>query len=269
MNKNLCFAQILALLALLVPSGLAQQFDPSLYAGLEWRLIGPFRGGRSVAVAGVPSQPNVFYFGAVSGGVWKTENAGETWKPIFDSQPIASIGAIAVAASNPNVIYVGSGEADMRSNISYGDGMYKSSDGGTTWRNFGLRDTRQIGRILVDPRNPDVVFVAALGHAYGPNAERGVFRSIDGGRTWQKVLFKDDSTGAIDLAWNPHHPQTIFASLWRTRRPPWNVYPPSNGPGSGLYKSTDGGTTWRQITGHGFPSEGLGRIGIAVALGQP
>jgi photosystem II stability/assembly factor-like uncharacterized protein len=217
----------------------------------------------------VPSQPNVFYFGAVGGGVWKTENAGETWNPIFDSQPISSIGAIAVSASNPDVIYVGSGEADMRSQISYGDGMYKSSDGGKTWRNIGLRETRQIGRILVDPHNPDIVLVAALGHAYGPDDERGVYRSSDGGNTWEKVLFKDANVGAIDLAWNSGNPQTVYASLWQTRRPPWNVYPPSNGPGSGLYKSTDEGKTWKQITGNGFPSEGLGRIGIAVAPSDP
>jgi photosystem II stability/assembly factor-like uncharacterized protein len=248
---------------------LSQQFDPSLYSGMRWRLVGPFRGGRSIAIAGVPSQPNVFYFGAVGGGVWKTENTGETWNPIFDSQPIASIGAIAVSALNPDVIYVGSGEADMRSQISYGDGMYKSSDGGKTWKNIGLHDTRQIGRILVDPHNPDIVLVAALGHAYGPNDERGVFRSSDGGNTWEKVLFKDANTGAIELAWSAGNPQTVYASLWQTRRPPWNVYPPSNGPGSGLYKSTDEGKTWKQITGNGFPSEGLGRVGIAVAPSDP
>lgn len=253
-------------LALLVSHlATSQQFDRSLYSGMKWRLVGPFRAGRSVAVAGVPSQPSVFYFGSVGGGVWKTENAGETWKPIFDSQPIASIGAIAVSASNPDVIYVGSGEADMRSQISYGDGMYKSTDGGKTWRNIGLHDTRQIGRILVDPHNPDVVLVAALGHAYGSNDERGVFRSSDGGSTWEKVLYKDPNVGAIDLAWNASNPQTVYASMWQTRRPPWNVYPPSNGPGGGLYKSTDEGKTWQQITGNGFPSEGLGRIGLAVA----
>ncbi|MBV9435619.1 MAG: hypothetical protein JOZ44_06185 [Acidobacteria bacterium] len=255
----------LYVLFLFLATSLFSQVDPSLYSGMRWRLVGPFRGGRSIAVAGVPSQPNVFYFGSVGGGVWKTQNAGQTWKPIFDSQSIASIGAIAVSASNPEVIYVGTGEADMRSQISYGDGMYKSSDGGRTWRNIGLRDTRQIGRILVDPRNPDVVLVAALGHAYGENEERGVFRSADGGSTWQKVLFKDASTGAIDLAWNAGNPQVVYASLWQVRRPPWNVYPPASGPGSGLYKSEDEGKTWKQITGNGFPSEGLGRIGIAVA----
>jgi len=260
---------MLTAVLLLTSAVLAQQIDTSLYSGMRWRLVGPFRGGRCVAVAGVPSQPNVFYFGSVGGGVWRTVNAGETWAPIFDSQPIASIGAIAVSASNPEVIYVGSGEADMRSQISYGDGMYKSTDGGKTWHNIGLRDTRQIGRILVDSKNPDVVLVAALGHAYGPNEERGVFRSSDGGNTWQKVLYKDSNTGAIELAWNAQNPQTVYASLWQTRRPPWNVYPPSNGSGSGLYKSSDEGKTWQQITGNGFPSEGLGRIGLAVAPSDP
>jgi photosystem II stability/assembly factor-like uncharacterized protein len=260
---------LLAALLLLTGALFAQQFDTSLYSGMRWRLVGPFRGGRSVAVAGVPSQPNVFYFGSVGGGVWKTANAGETWTPIFDSQAIASVGAIAVSASNPDVIYVGSGEADMRSQISYGDGMYKSTDGGKTWRNIGLRDTRQIGRILVDPKNPDIVIVAALGHAYGPNEERGVFRSTNGGNTWEKVLYKDSNTGAIELAWNAQNPQTVYASLWQTRRPPWNVYPPSNGLGSGLYKSVDEGKTWQQITANGFPTEGLGRIGLAVAPSDP
>ncbi len=247
----------------------AQQYDPSLFAGLRWRMIGPFRGGRAVAVSGVIGQPNVFYFGAVCGGVWKTTNAGRTWAPIFDSQPVASIGAVAVAPSDPNVIYVGSGEADFRSDICSGNGAYKSTDAGRTWTRIGLDDTRHIGRVLVDPHDPRVVFVAALGHAYGPNAERGVFRSKDGGESWQKVLFKDDNTGAIDLAFDPRDSRIIYAALFQTRRPPWNVYPPSYGPGSGLYKSTDGGDTWRQVTGHGLPSEKLGRIGIAVAPTAP
>ncbi|HEY3173835.1 MAG TPA: hypothetical protein VGK86_14800, partial [Thermoanaerobaculia bacterium] len=181
----------------------AQPFDPSLFAGMRWRLVGPFRGGRALAAAGVPGNPDLFYFGAVGGGVWRSDNAGRTWDPIFDGQPIASIGALAVAPSNPNVIFVGSGEADMRSDISYGNGVYKSVDGGKTWTHIGLADTRQIGRILVDPRDPNLVFVAALGHAYGPNKERGVFRSKDGGKSWAPVLFKDDDTGAIDLAFDP------------------------------------------------------------------
>jgi photosystem II stability/assembly factor-like uncharacterized protein len=216
-------------------------------------------------VSGVRGQPEVYYFGAVGGGVWKTNDAGRTWNPIFDATGAASIGAIAVAPSNPNVIYVGTGEADMRSSISYGNGMYKSIDAGKTWTHIGLSDSRHIGRVLVDPRNSERVYVAALGHAYGPNAERGVFRSNDGGKTWQRVLFKDDNTGAIDLAFEPGNPQTIYAALWQTRRPPWSVYAPSKGPGSGLYRSHDGGEHWEQVHGQGLPSEGLGRIGIAFA----
>jgi len=252
-----------------VPAGAAGPVNPAFLSGLHWRLVGPFRGGRSVAATGVPGNPTLFYFGAVAGGVWKTNDAGRTWKPIFDGQPIASIGAISVAPSNPSVIYVGSGEADMRSDISYGDGVYRSVDAGATWQHVGLADTRQIGRIIVDPTNPDIAFVAALGHGYGPNAERGVFRTTDGAKTWQKVLYKDENTGAIDLAFDPADPHTVFAALWQTRRPPWSVYPPSNGPGTGLYVSHDSGATWLHITGHGFPSTGLGRIGIAMTPSDP
>jgi len=257
----------LLVLACLAGSGLrltAQPFDAMLFSEMHWRMAGPFRGGRVLTVAGVPGQPNRFYFGSVGGGVWRSDNAGRTWEPIFDGQPIASIGAIAVAPSDAQVLYVGSGEADMRSDISYGNGMYKSVDGGRTWQRLGLSDSRQIGKILVDPRDPNLVFVAALGHAYGPNPERGVFRSRDGGKTWSRVLFHDENTGAIDLAFDPYDSRTILASLWQTRRPPWNVYPPSNGPGSGLYRSTDGGDTWKPVTGD-LPSEKLGRIRIAFA----
>ena len=250
--------------ALLALRAQPQRIDPRLYAGLRWRNIGPFRGGRVNGVSGVPGQPSTFYFGSVGGGVWKTTNAGRTWTPIFDSQPIASIGAIGVAPSNPNVVYVGSGEADMRSQISYGNGMYKSTDAGRTWTHVGLDDTRQIGKVIVDPRNADVVFVAALGHAYGANPDRGVYRSRDGGATWQKVLFKSNDVGAIDLAFDPGDPQTIYAALWNTRRPPWSIYPPAYGPGSGLYKSTDGGSNWQQLA-RGLPADGVGRIGVAVA----
>ena len=246
----------------------AQPYDPSLLSGLRWRMVGPFRGGRAVTATGVPGQPNRFYFGAVGGGVWRSDNAGRTWDPVFDTQPVASIGAIAVAPSDPNVIYVGSGEADMRSDITYGNGMYRSGDAGRSWRRIGLEESRQIGKVLVDPRDSNVVFVAALGHGYGPNRERGVFRSKDGGRTWKQVLGRDADTGAIDLAFDPSRPATILAALWQTRRPPWNVYPPSNGPGSGLYRSDDGGDTWTHVTA-GLPSEKLGRIGVAFAPSDP
>jgi photosystem II stability/assembly factor-like uncharacterized protein len=260
-------AGFFAIAAMFFPAA-AQSPEPAVAAAMRWRLVGPFRGGRTITATGVPGQPNRFYFGSVGGGVWRSDNAGRTWDPIFDSQPIASIGAIALAPSNPDVIYVGSGEADMRSDISHGNGMYKSIDGGKSWTRIGLADTRQIGRILVDPRDANLVFVAALGHGYGPNKERGVFRSKDGGKSWQAVLYKDENTGAIDLAFDPEDSKTILAALWNTRRPPWNVYPPSYGPGSGLYRSVDGGDTWTQVT-NGIPTEKLGRIRIAFAPSAP
>ena len=242
----------------------AQTIPPSAYAALRWRLIGPHRGGRVLAVAGVPGDPATFYFGAVDGGVWRTRNAGVTWEPLFDDQPIASVGALAVAPSDPSIIYVGTGEASLRSDITYGAGVYKSTDGGAHWQSLGLADTRHIGRILVDPRNPDVVLVAALGHAYGPNAERGVFRSTDGGRTWKSVLYQGPDIGAIDLAADPDDPLVAYAALYQARRTPWEQYPPDEGPGSGLYKSTDGGATWTPLSEHGLPAGPLGRIGLAV-----
>jgi len=242
----------------------AQQLDPGLYSGLRWRMIGPFRGGRINAVSGAVGQPDTFYFGSVGGGVWKTLNAGRTWIPVFDANNVASIGAIGVAPSNPNVVYVGTGEADMRDSIAFGDGIYKSADAGKTWKHIGLENTKQIGRIIVDPKNPNTVFVAALGNAYGPNPDRGVYRSRDGGATWQKVLFKNDDVGAIDLAFDPTDSQIVYATLWNVRRPPWFIYAPANGPGAGIFKSTDGGTTWKEIS-TGIPIEGRGHIGIAVA----
>ncbi len=244
----------------------AQQYDEAKLQGLKWRLIGPFRGGRTLAVTGIPGNPDVFYFGAVSGGVWKTTNAGITWDPIFDKEPISSIGAIAVAESDPNVIYVGTGEACIRGNISYGDGVYKSVDAGKTWTNVGLRDTRQIGALIIDPHNPDVVFVAALGHAYGRNTERGIFRTVDGGKNWERVLYKDDKTGGIDIVFDPQNPHTLFAAMWEANRTPWSLT--SGGPGSGLYKSSDNGTTWKRIEGHGFPEGVLGKIGVSVSGGD-
>jgi photosystem II stability/assembly factor-like uncharacterized protein len=251
----------------LLAAACAQAASPDLFNALRWRNIGPFRGGRVVSVSGVAGNTATFYFGSVGGGVWKTTNAGVTWSPIFDGQPIASIGAIGVAPSNPNVLYVGTGETDIRSQIGFGDGVYKSTDGGKTWTNTGLPDTRAIGRILVDPRNPDRVFVAALGHQYGPNAERGVFRSTDGGRTWSKVLFTNAETGAVDLAWDPADTRIIYATMWNAHRPPWSQYAPIEGPGSGLWKTTDGGDHWSQVTGNGLPASLWRRSGVAVATG--
>ena len=269
----LVFLSLLLLLCapvrLLAGPDTPKQFEQKLFQEMRWRSIGPSRGGRTLAVAGVRGQPEVYYFGSVGGGVWKTNDAGRTWKPIFDSQAVGSIGAIAVAPSDSNVIYVGSGEADMRASISRGNGMYKSMDGGKTWLHIGLEDSRQIGRIIVDPRDANKVYAAALGHAYGPNPERGVFRSKDGGKSWQKILFHDENTGAIDVAFEPGNPKVMYASLWQTRRPPWSIYAPSYGPGSGLYRSNDGGDHWEQVNGQGLPSEGLGRIGIAFAPSNP
>jgi len=241
----------------------AQQPDPSLYSGLRWRMIGPFRAGRVNAVSGVVGQPDTFYFGSVGGGVWKSSNAGRTWTPIFDATDVASIGAIGVAPSDANVIYVGTGEADMRDSIAFGNGIYKSTDAGKTWKHLGLENTKQIGRIIVDPKNPNTLFVAALGNVYAPNPDRGVYRSRDGGVTWQKVLFKNDDVGAIDLQFDPTDSKIVYATLWNVRRPPWFIYAPANGPGAGIFKSVDGGTTWKEIS-EGIPLEGRGHIGISV-----
>jgi photosystem II stability/assembly factor-like uncharacterized protein len=261
------FAPVAILFVILVSSfSLAQQLDPSLYSGLRWRMIGPHRGGRTVSVSGVESQPNVYYFGGVGGGVWKSVNGGITWEPIFDSQPIASIGALTVAPSNPDVIYVGTGESDFRSDLTYGNGVYKSTDGGRTWKNIGLKSSQHISRIAIDPRNPDVVYVAAMGSAYGPSAERGVFRSTDGGATWQKVLFRNEDSGAIDITLDPDHPQTVWAALLHDRRPPWSAYPPVTISGE-IYKSNDGGTVWNPVKGGGLPEGDWGRMGLAVARG--
>ena len=231
-------------------------------------MLGPFRGGRVDAVTGVPGRPNEFYFGAVNGGVWKSIDAGRVWTPVFDSQPVASIGAIAVAPSAPDVVYVGSGESTLRDSVGFGNGMYKSTDAGKSWTHLGLDDTHHIGKIAVDPRNPNVVFVAAIGHLYAPSPERGVFRSLDGGKTWQKVLYKNDDVGAVEVVIDPTNSRVVYAGLWNTRRPPWFTYAPTNGPGGGIFKSTDGGTTWQQLT-VGLPKEGIGRTGIAVAPSNP
>jgi photosystem II stability/assembly factor-like uncharacterized protein len=241
----------------------ADQYNDALFHGMKWRSIGPYRGGRVLAVTGVPNDPNTFYFGGVAGGVWRSSNAGLSWEPLFDKQPISSIGAIAVSDSNPNVIYVGTGEACIRGNISYGNGVYKSTDGGKTWANIGLKDTQHIASIIIHPRNPDIVYVAALGHAYGPNAERGVFRTVDGGKSWEKVLYKDEKTGAIDVVFDPHNPNVLFAALYQVQRTPWSLE--GGGPGSGLYRSTDGGSSWKRLDGKGMPKSIMGRIGVSVS----
>ncbi|HEY0368322.1 MAG TPA: hypothetical protein VGC85_01880, partial [Chthoniobacterales bacterium] len=238
-------------------------FDQKLFSGMKWRQVGPFRGGRASSIAGVADEPNTYYFGAASGGVWKTTDGGANWFPVFDKESIASIGAIAVAPSDHNVVYVGTGEPNMRGNVTWGNGVYRSLDAGKTWKSIGLKDARQIGAIAVDPKNADIALVAAFGHAFGPNQERGVFRTTDGGKTWTKTLFKDENTGAIDLAMDPHNPNVVFAALWQARRQPWNFS--SGGPGSGLYRSEDGGVTWKQLQGNGLPDEMLGRIGLTVS----
>jgi photosystem II stability/assembly factor-like uncharacterized protein len=232
--------------------------------GLKWRLIGPFRGGRVVAVAGVPGDSATFYFGAVNGGIWKTSDAGTVWKPIFDDQPVGSIGAIAVAPSDPKTIYAGTGESDIRSDLSSGNGVYKSIDAGSTWTHAGLEDTRQISRIVVDPRDPNVVYVGVLGHAYGPNEQRGVYKSVDGGTHWAKILDEGSEIGISDVAICSGNPQLLFAGTWNTHRPPWSTYAPIDGPGGGLYRSKDAGKTWSRLN-KGLPEGDWGRIGVDVA----
>src|SRR5271170_190450 len=258
------FCRIIASLLLSLPCA-AQSASSQLFNDMEWRLIGPFRGGRAVAVSGVPGDDTTFYFGGVDGGVWKTTNAGTTWKPIFDNQPVASIGALAVSPSNPKVIYVGTGESDIRPDLASGDGVYKSTDGGATWTNMGLKDTRQISKIVIDPNNPDVVYAGALGHAYGPNTDRGVYKSTDGGATWKRSLFKGPDLGVADLAIAIAKPSVLFATLWNAHRPPWSTYAPLLGKGSGLYRSQDAGESWQEVSGNGLPQGTWGRSGVAVS----
>ena len=258
-------AALLAAITLSTPYALAQKPAVSPFDGLKFRQIGPFRGGRVGAVTGVQSQPLTFYFGSAGGGIFKTTDGGAHWLPIADGQlKLGSIGAIAVADSDPNILYVGTGEGDLRGNASHGDGVYKSTDAGHTWKNVGLSDTQQIGALKIDPKNPDIAFVAAMGHWAGANAERGVFRTQDGGKTWKKVLYKSDKAGAIDVSIDPLNSNIIYASIYQFLRQPWNF--DSGGPDSGLWKSTDGGDTWKEISRNpGLPKGTLGRIGIAVS----
>jgi photosystem II stability/assembly factor-like uncharacterized protein len=248
-------------------SSSAQQIPENTYQDLHWRMIGPFRGGRTRAATGVPSQPNVFYMGQVNGGVWKSDDYGRTWNPIFDHESTQSIGAIAVAASDPNIIYVASGEGLHRPDLSVGNGIYKTSDGGKTWTHLGLRGGEQIPAFAIDPRDPNRIFAAVLGHPYGPNEERGLFRSTDGGESWQKAIYKDENTGASDVEIDPSNPDVIYASMWEVREGPWEDNNEVNGTGGGLFKSTDGGNTWRQLT-NGLPKD-LSQIYVAIAPSDP
>jgi photosystem II stability/assembly factor-like uncharacterized protein len=245
------------------PGGAQKEDKKEEPQGLQYRLVGPFRGGRSLTASGIPGNARVYYFGGTGGGVWKSDDGAATWKSVFDKEGTSSIGSLAVAESDPNIVYAGTGEACIRGNISHGDGVYKSTDAGKTWKNIGLTDTRAIGKLIVHPRDPNTVFVAALGHVYGPNTERGVFRTTDGGKTWEKVLYKDQNTGAVDIAFDPGNPSILFASLWQAYRTPWSLS--SGGPGSGLYKSSDGGSTWKSVEGSGLPQKPWGRIGVSVA----
>jgi photosystem II stability/assembly factor-like uncharacterized protein len=240
----------------------AQDITPEMYSALKYRYIGP-PGNRTAAVAGVPGDPLVYYVGASSGGIWKSMDGGETWEPVFDDQPAQSIGALAVAASDPNVVWAGTGEAFVRSNISIGNGVYKSTDAGKTWRNMGLEKTGRIGRVAIDPRHPDTVFVAAVGHCYGPQKERGVFRTRDGGKSWEQVLFVDENTGCFEIAMDPNNPRLLFAGMWPIVIRTWGRE--SGGPNGGIWKSTDGGDTWKRLTGNGLPDPPMGKVGLAVA----
>jgi photosystem II stability/assembly factor-like uncharacterized protein len=253
------------LTAVLAAIAFAATYDPAVFGSLQWRSIGPARGGRSIACAGSSSRPNEYYFGATGGGLWKTTDGGTTWRAVTDGQiHSSSVGAVAVAPSNPDIIYLGMGETELRGNIMQGDGVYKSTDAGRTWKNIGLADTQAISRIRVHPADPNIVYVSALGHPYGANHERGVFRSRDGGATWQSVLFRDDHSGAVDLVMDPQNPNVLFAAIWDANRTPWGLT--SGGPSSGLYRTTDGGDHWTDLTRNpGMPAGVIGKIGVAVA----
>src|SRR5450755_2525633 len=255
-----------AFIVLTTATGFAQ-VPENTYSDLHWRMIGPFRGGRTRAATGVPSQPNVFYIAQVNGGVWKSDDYGRTWNPIFDHESTQSIGAIAVAASDPNVIYVGSGEGLHRPDLSVGNGIYKSTDAGKSWTHLGLRDGQQIPALAVDPRDPNKVFAAVLGHPYGPSEERGVYRSTDGGENWQKVISKDENTGGSDVEIDPSNPDVVYASMWEAREGPWEDNNEVNGTGGGLFKSTDGGSTWHPLT-NGLPKD-PSQIYVAIAPSNP
>jgi hypothetical protein len=255
-----------AALAALLLCVFAAEAETDFSGMLHWRNIGPFRGGRVRAIAGVPSQPNVFYFAQVNGGVFKTTDYGRTWQPIFDDQPTGSVGAIAVSVSNPDIIYVGSGEGLHRPDLSVGDGIYKSTDAGKTWTHLGLRDGQQIAAIAVDPKNPDHLLVAVAGHPYGPNEERGVYLSTDGGKTFAKTLGKDENTGGADVEIDPSNPDVVYAALWEAREGPWENGS-WNGTNGGIFKSIDGGKTWKQLS-NGLPND-IVQANLGIAASAP
>ncbi|HEV8631160.1 MAG TPA: hypothetical protein VGV61_12650, partial [Thermoanaerobaculia bacterium] len=259
---------LLVAFATAAPPALAATRPPETFADLHWRLVGPLRAGWATCAAGVPTAPDTFYFGAADGGVWRTVDAGRTWDPLFQRAAVGSVGALAVAAGDPRTLYVGTGHPEARWDVASGNGVYGSTDGGATWEWLGLGESEHIGKILVDPRDARVLLVAALGHLFGPNPERGVFRSEDGGKSWLKVLYRDADTGAIDLARDPGNPDLVFAALWQARRWPWQGYhQPMVGTGSGIYRSRDGGRTWQHLA-TGLPSEPMGRAGLAVGAGS-
>ncbi|MBU6421488.1 MAG: glycosyl hydrolase, partial [Gammaproteobacteria bacterium] len=277
MNKNIVhgllrmLATVCTGLLIALPAFAGTETVPAtqLSSALHWRSIGPYVGGRVIAVTGVAQQPNLYYMGSTGGGVWKSQNYGASWENISDKFfDTSNIGAIAVAPSNSKVIYVGTGESDIRNTLLTGDGLYKSTDSGKTWSKIGLADTHIVSRIVVDPNNADIVYVAAMGHVWAPNPERGVYKSTDGGKTWKKILFLNDQTGAIDLVMDPHDPQILYAALWQAHRTHWGFS--SGGPGSGIYETRDGGSSWTNIThNQGLPSGIFGRVGLAIAPSDP
>jgi photosystem II stability/assembly factor-like uncharacterized protein len=261
--RSLLCAALLACVPLAAGAATATPAPGPLDA-LKWRQVGPaVSGGRVAAVAGTPSDPNLYYLGSAGGGVWKSENGGATWTPVFEKEPVAAIGAVTIDPTDENVVWVGTGETNPRNDVSYGDGVYKSTDGGKTWTNVGLKATRHIGRILVDPKNPDHVLVAALGDVFADSHDRGVFVTNDGGRTWAQTLYVGPASGASELAMDPNDPRVIYASIWQFRREPWTFH--SGGPDDGIWKSIDGGATWTRLAGNGLPAGSMGRSAVAIA----
>ncbi len=267
--KRLLAAVLMATLLSPIAAQGAETISPAqeLMSKLQWRSIGPYIGGRVVAIAGVPTDPDLFYMGGVQGGIWKSTNYGQNWTNISDGRlprTATSIGALAVAPSNSKIIYAGTGEADIRQDFDTGSGIYKSADAGKTWKYAGLSETRSTTSLAIDPRNPDVVYASSMGHVFKPNSERGIFKTIDGGKTWKKILFVDDKTGGVQVVMDPNDPNVLYAAMWQAQRLPWTLT--SGGPGSGLYKTSDGGARWRKISNNpGFATGMLGKIGVAVS----